>query len=393
MTAPSFPAVAEIDRIAALSDPAWRNLLITQSYYELSAALARRLGAAANWCTFAVWASKQAGRTIRREDFAGLLERKLQHSPELAQALQEVAGAARHLGSKLDALGLQSVGKRILLAAAEAAMVRASAAVAQGNHKVFAEIARDFSRFLETFADGAPFDGERIARFVEALRPGDPPDGQGYLRRAFTRLYAAGFSTDARARAEQLFLANLEIGFHEQTRLQPEIAAALEAALPDGETLHRDLLHALFPGAGWLLRLRMRLPRRLRRMGLLDRALDRLGAALRPPLRQVVTEILLGLEHPGGRLRLTEDLARPFPDSLRTLADPELRELLGRLDPTLDSTAGSGAPDWADFPQRMHYVTDYFRCFHEEPLLLDPPFTAEQVAALKAGRMPSDRRL
>src|SRR5687768_12943886 len=67
-TPAGFPSVAEIDRITAMSDLVLRNLLITQSYHLLSTALARRLGTCANWCTYATWASKQAGQTIRRED-------------------------------------------------------------------------------------------------------------------------------------------------------------------------------------------------------------------------------------------------------------------------------------------------------------------------------------
>jgi hypothetical protein len=30
-----------------------------------------------------------------------------------------------------------------------------------------------------------------------------------------------------------------------------------------------------------------------------------------------------------------------------------------------------------------------FRCYQETPLLLEPPFTPVQVAALQAGRLPS----
>jgi len=58
----------DVDRIAAVADPVIRNLRITQAYHELSAAMAARLGPLANWCTYATWASKQAGRTIRKED-------------------------------------------------------------------------------------------------------------------------------------------------------------------------------------------------------------------------------------------------------------------------------------------------------------------------------------
>jgi hypothetical protein len=59
------PTVEIVDRIAALADPMIRNLQITQSYCELSQALSQLIGSGANWCTFATWASKQAGVTIR----------------------------------------------------------------------------------------------------------------------------------------------------------------------------------------------------------------------------------------------------------------------------------------------------------------------------------------
>ena len=70
----SPPSVADVERIIALADPVVRNLQITQCYHELSRALARRTVSHANWCTFAVWASKQAGQTIRKEDLARALE-------------------------------------------------------------------------------------------------------------------------------------------------------------------------------------------------------------------------------------------------------------------------------------------------------------------------------
>jgi len=98
------------------------------------------------------------------------------------------------------------------------------------------------------------------------------------------------------------------------------------------------------------------------------------------------------LELPGGRvLRLSRDLTRSFPPALREIAHPDLRELLARLDPTRGDLARSGAEDWADFPERMHYAADFFRGFQEDRTLLGPPFTAAQVAELRAGRVPSGR--
>jgi hypothetical protein len=389
-TSAGFPGVAEIDRIAGMSDLVLRNLLITRSYHLLSNALTQSLGACANWCTHATWASKQAGQTIRREDLTRILELELAAAPGLSKALGDVITAAAAFGSRLDPLGMRSAGTRTLLGSV--AQERAGNAISRGNHKVFAEIAREVSRFLATLGDDAAFDRMRIARFTEGLRPGDPPDGQGYLRRAFTHFYEARFETDRKARAERILLANLEIGFHEQTRLQPEIQDALESALPDREELRARMLQAFFPRAGVLLRLRLRLPRAVRRMNLLDRALDRLLDEFRRLLRRTLTSVLMRLELPGGRvLRLDRDLSRSFPLSLRAIEHPQLRELLARIDPTPGTLFGSGAEDWADFSERMHFVADYFRGFQEDTSLLGPPFTPAQMEAMQAGRKPIGR--
>jgi hypothetical protein len=233
------PGVAEVDRIAALGDPVIRNLQITHCYHELSSALAARAGACANWCTFATWASKQAGQTIRREDLARTFEGTLASAPEIAQAVQRVVASARKAGARHDA---ERIRRAVWDALGPTSPVnRASDAVGRGNLKVFAEIAREFARFLSDCGADVAFDRAKIESFCGALRPGDPPDGQEYLRRAFARYYHSFFEPDAKARAELLLLANIEIGFHEQTRLQPEIAEALDALVPDPGEFKRRL--------------------------------------------------------------------------------------------------------------------------------------------------------
>jgi hypothetical protein len=68
-----------------------------------------------------------------------------------------------------------------------------------------------------------------------------------------------------------------------------------------------------------------------------------------------------------------------------------LKALLVLLDPTPDSQVESGARDWADLPDRLHFIIELFRCYQEIRDLFEPPFTAEQVEALKAGRLPGGR--
>ncbi len=60
-----YPTEDQVNKIAAMQDPAARNRQITQTYWDLSAEMGRRILGNANWCTFATWASHQAGVTIR----------------------------------------------------------------------------------------------------------------------------------------------------------------------------------------------------------------------------------------------------------------------------------------------------------------------------------------
>src|SRR3712207_2285506 len=78
---PAPPDVREVQRIAAIGNPVLRNLEITHCYALLAAAVAQRTGEGANWCTFATWASRQAGRTVRGEDLLDTLARRLQAGP------------------------------------------------------------------------------------------------------------------------------------------------------------------------------------------------------------------------------------------------------------------------------------------------------------------------
>ncbi len=272
-----------------------------------------------------------------------------------------------------------------------AALDRASAAVARGNLRVFEEIGREFVRFdVECGADAA-VDSDTLARFVEGLVPGEPPEGQRYLRQAFAHYHQARFEVDPITRAQLILLANLEIGFHEQTRLQPEIAAALNAAVVDPRDKRERVVAALFPNAGWIVRLRVLIARLLGRRSLLDLALDRLVLEEQALVRGVLTRQLMSIDLGATvHLRLGEDLSAGFPSSLREIVLPELRRLLDRIDPTRDDPRESGAVDWADLDDRVHFIAEMFRCFQESPFLFDPPFTPAQRQWLDRGERPPD---
>ncbi len=385
-----IPTVADVERIAALPDSVIRNLLITQCYHELAVVMTARTGVNANWCTFATWASKQAGQTIRKEDLARTLENIVLSAPATAQAEQDIVASAQALGSEADEAEVEETLADVLNPLA--AFDRASAAVGRGNKKVYEEIGREFARFFEMCLSDTTFDADNLARFCAGLRPGEPPDGQDYLGRAFTRYYQALFASDAKQRAELMLLANIEIGFHEQTRLQPEIAEALNAAFVDRGPFRLRLIKALFPRRTWLARVRLFLLRLFGRPSPLDQALEALLAEARRRTRLLITEYVMtiGLPH-GVRLRLGDDVPAEFPASLQHLDLPDLRALLEQIDPTPDSTQGSGAVDWSRLPDRLHFIIDMFRCYHESADLFEPPFTAAQIEALKAGRLPDGR--
>ena len=380
------PSPADVERIAALTDPVVRNLQITQCYSELSAAFGERVGGDANWCTFATWASRQAGQTIRKEDLSRTFERIFGESPDAEAARHEAVDAIAAVGREPERA---SDAARLAIQPRDA-FDRASDAVARGNRKVFEEIGLEFSRFLALVDGGGAIDPSAFQAFSDSLRAGDPPDGQGYLRQAFGAYAQVLGESDADARAELMLFGNLAIGYHEQTRLQPEIAEALDAPLAEPVRLRRDLLKLLAKtGLGAAFRLLLRLlPGRGTEV---KKKLDELDRRVQQVAHEVVTAHLMTLSVPGRVLDLGRDVPGAFPPRLAAIANPQLRELIVRVDPTPDTTRGSGARDWSALTERIHYIADLFRVDQEEPRLREPPFTPEQVDAIHAGRRPSGR--
>jgi hypothetical protein len=369
------PGPQEVDAIAGLHDPVVRNLQITQCYHELSLYFQARAGGA-NWCTFATWASKQAGQTIRGEDLMRAFERKVNVPSRVSEPFQS-------LWRKLLRSGLHDPGSRLGRLAREIhspfdAFERASDAVARGNRKVFEEIGREFARFLAVIGGDSTEKPQELARFLDGLRPGDPPEGQGYLRRAFARYSEALSEPDDGRRAQLICLANLEIGFHEQTRLQPEIRDALEAPAREAHDFKARLLTALFPGSvKWWRAVRGPLS------GLLAVAARRLQRHARKLARAAITERLMTLTLPGPLiLQLGRDLDAVPAAALAKITLPELANMLARVE------GPSGAGDWAELSERMRFIARLFRCFHDRQEMLEPPFSNVQVEQFKDGSLP-----
>lgn len=376
------PSVEDVRRIAAIPSPVIRNLAITHCYWRLSAAVAARTGKGANWCTWATWASRQAGRTIRGEDLG-------EHAARRLRAGAGILHPVRSLWLRLLRRGLFQPETRLgrLTAALHTpfdAFERASDAVARGNLRVFEEIGLEFARYLRECPAGTAPDPAAFERFAAGLRPGESPDGQAYLRRAFGRYERLQAETDGRTRTELLVLANLEIGLHEQTRLQPEILAALDAAAVTTRDLGRRTLRALFPGAErWYGVFSAPASAAL---GLVASRMQRVASEL---ARESITGSFMALSLPGRALALGVHLEDPFPDDLLEPAEEELLELIARYEPVPPAPDDCGARDWSVVEQRMHYISHLFRALHGRSQLFDAPFTEEQVRALSRGEIPA----
>ena len=237
-TTPDLPTPDEVERIAAVGDPVMRNLQITECYSRLAAVMRERGDPCSNWCTFATWASRQAGRTIRGEDLLAELQRELGRD---AEVLHPVDALWRTLVRR----GLFNRESRLGRLVAELhtpfdAFELASDAVARGNRKVFAEIGLRVRALPERVRRGRGARLRRRRRLPRRAAAGRPARGPALPAPGLHPLSAAALRARCRRRAELVVLANLEIGLHEQTRLQPEIGAALDAAATTGRPAQRQ---------------------------------------------------------------------------------------------------------------------------------------------------------
>ena len=329
----------------------------------------------------ATWASRQAGSTIRGEDLLDNLGRRLGRKRWL---VAPVASINRVLLRK----GLFQPGTALgrVVAAIHSpfdAFERASAEVASGNLKVFAEIGAEFARYLATVPADAREDSPEFTAFASGLRSGPPPDGQDLLKDAFACYQRQRPESDPGARAAWILLANLKIGCHEQTRLQPQIAAAVDAPLATAGEIGAHVLHTLIPGSrGWPGLLHA--PAALALGGL---ALVVRREAIRVS-REVVTEAMMTLSVPGAVLSLGHGLEVPAPARLAGAPPPFLAGFVQEYDPCPPGGTACGATDWCELPQRMHFIIHLFRAYAEADSLFSRPFTPPQVAAFRAGRLP-----
>jgi hypothetical protein len=366
-------AIADIRRIEGLDDAIHRNLLITKRYHELSHDLARVIrGTNCNWSTFACWASKTAGQSIRQEELPGDIVQVLKDEARFEECLATLTRPLPFLRFLHLDLNVFQV--------ARAVVTEVSRQIAAGNLKVFAELAPFFARFSIEFADPAARTPRSLDAFLERLRSGPAErDGQDWLKLAFRRYFAAIDAPNDKQRAEHILLGNLLIGLHEQTRLQPNIQAGIDAPLSDA-VLRES---AGLAGISWLRPLTRRL---------FGHRLSQFRDGVQDGWERVVTRFFMRLALPNGQsLSLAEDVpvtGRTFPPDLDPLLDAELSVFVGKYDRDPRTTRGSGAHNWTQLAQRMSFIIDLFRSHQQSLDLFGPPFDPMQCQEIEAGRVP-----
>jgi len=416
---------AEVERIVAMEDqPILRNLLITQTYADLSNDLANLLGREnLNWCTYACWASRTAGRFICKEEVPRAFLSVLQSTRRLTSRAQKADQALAGLGA-----GTRPAS---LLEAIEAILSDVTDYITLGNKIVFAELGLVFSKFVRAFSGVKAPDRERLQSLLAEISDGPTfPDkverrseggrtqlvasqrgGQRLLRQSMTCYHDALFEPDPRRKAELILFANALGGLHEQTRLQTYIERSAVAPIAQllagraeesfAERLAREQLGT------WRV--------------VAKRAVAPFADGVERAWQRFSTEQLMTMPLPNGTLRLGRDVpsapgAALFP---RELARPELPELvrvlkqykayrasgsgfglggaltrlvqglLGMLGVAPGSMAGTAARNWCRMENRMRFIFVYFRSRQQDRALFGAPFSPEQETSIRAGRVPA----
>ena len=364
--------------VIAIPDPVLRNLWITQSYFDLNQRLQRAVGGAdLTWCGFAVWASGTAGLSIRGEELPAIVRDLLGEHGDDVDAVDRRTAPLRAVGAA-DRLSPEAV-----LAAVREAVAEVSRHIAHGNTLVYAELAPLLVAFAERCesADPTTLGPDEL---VELLTKAAGHRPHADLLGAFEWWRRAVVASDDRTRAFAVLAANVLAVSHEQSRLQHDIRAAMDAGLLTAHQVIDKLLPSWTPVL-----------------------LDRLVAAIvGQPLQRIVrrvwervtTQLLMTLHVPGAVLHLHQDLP-PLPDGAHW--PPVLAELPDEPDTIAeavavyrrwDRTGGTGkyggARDWAVLAQRMNYIVNLFRSRQRDASLCAHPFTDEQLAAMRRGIVP-----
>jgi hypothetical protein len=179
---------SEIKKISQMTDPKQRNLQITQMYSDLSNVIGKQIpGGGANWSSWAAHASNEAGAAIRGERFP---------VPKGTSATAD------------------SYHKTMQMA------------IGRGNNLVFSEVAPELARFAGTIKGMDSPNQGTMDKFNASLK--DKPA----LQNAFQNYHDAKFASNNQDKRAKMLKGNVQIGIHEQLRLDNMI----DTAMFSGET-------------------------------------------------------------------------------------------------------------------------------------------------------------
>lgn len=361
------------------SEPILRNLKITLAYYDLSQAIANRLGDDnVNWCNFATWASKTAGKFIRMEDINVQLHKSLHAKDDYQEWLTLIQEKFRDL--EID----HEINHDKIHDAAHNVIEQISADIAAGNLKVFSELGPVFSAMIEAFDKEAAGELGATEKVLATLIPGTTETGgQDMLGNAIKDYHLALHETDQKRKAELILRANAQTGLHEQIRLQPFIAAAMEAPLHNNFTLvmHQQVKENAAAHKHHLLH------------GAFNHLFQPIAKLVQNTWLNLSTHYLMTLALPDGILFLGKDLPSPigrplFPEHLVNPSDLKLTALLEKYEAHVKSLIPSHARNWSILSDRMHFILNLFRSRQQHRPLYDIPFESHQVVHIRKNMMP-----
>jgi hypothetical protein len=358
----------EIDAIVIQKNLLIRNLQITLGYYKVGRALRRFVSNRdVNWFGFGTYASKTAGQALRHELLPGPLK-----STMIRAAGYDNTNVYLHdVLETDDAPNAQNPDS--LLAEV---LTRVSLLVSEGNLMIFGELAWPFVDMVNTFSRAWQPNDIKWQAFLDShFIPGAFEDGgQDLLRESFTHFYRARFETNSKKKAELILMANLLVGFHEQSRLQPVIEKAI--AVP-----FDVFTEGLIPENDG------------KRVSMRQRVTKRTVGFSRQMVLRAVTRMWMSYSLPTRELKLGKDLVAPtgminFPPELLTIENPRCQELVLKFDSGLDTLSDSAAGNWGNLMDRMNFLVDFFRSYQRYRALMKKPFLESQISAIEAGYFP-----
>jgi len=368
-----------IEEVVAIRDRLLRNYWVTQTYADLSSALRALLAPdTSNWCTFATWASCTVGASMRGEALPHWLHDRVLLPDGLMGA---VSATKEHHGWSSVVGFVDDLTPEHLLEVTRELLGEMAINLSDGNTEVFAEIAPPAAQLLRAYVGDEINADDARASVLAACDGAVEFGGVNHLRAGYS-LWCDALTTPDQTRRSQLILAgSLHLGVHEQNHLQPVIVSSMDMGVNQTAS---------------------RLKTKLVHNALDDKVVNAtLDDVLRPAVHgigdlwdDVMTATLGTLSSPEGTMRLDHDVPDRgggsfVPADLDPVVIEELAALQRQFDRAGENGRGSLALDWANFGDRMNFITNLFVSRHHEPVLFGAPFSAAELVDLCAERAPS----